>query len=225
MLSPSAECGHGYVSAERAKKFLPPFERRETVVRFIPELPAGRAEAPPIKGSVNAAGRQTTYRLQHLFAGVQRFCPRLFFGCPPGRKQMIRTYLTAAILAAVLAVPVTAFAQQGQLGTADEAKAMLMKAVAAVKADGDVALGMFNKGEADLGTAISMYSSTEPETARTSPGRFLSPAERTQEPSKTRPARSLVRNCTPQRRSRKVKSPRSAICFRSPARPHRRYRR
>jgi hypothetical protein len=70
-----------------------------------------------------------------------------FFSMPPGRKQMIRTYLTAAILAAVLAIPVTAFAQQGRLGTADEAKAMLMKAVAAVKADRDVALGMFNKGE------------------------------------------------------------------------------
>jgi Single Cache domain 2 len=60
---------------------------------------------------------------------------------------MMRKYVIAAISAAVLAVPVTAFAQQGQLGTADEAKAMLMKAVAAVKADRDVALGMFNKGE------------------------------------------------------------------------------
>jgi len=59
----------------------------------------------------------------------------------------MRRYLIAATSAAVLAVPVTAFAQQGQLGTADEAKAMLMKAVAAVKADRDVALGMFNKGE------------------------------------------------------------------------------
>ena len=57
----------------------------------------------------------------------------------------MRRDLIAATSAAVLAVPVTAFAQQGQLGTADEAKAMLMKAVAAVKADRDVALGMFNK--------------------------------------------------------------------------------
>jgi hypothetical protein len=60
---------------------------------------------------------------------------------------MIRTYMMVATSAAVLAAPVTGFAQQGQLGTADEAKAMLMKAVAAVKADRDVALGMFNKGE------------------------------------------------------------------------------
>ena len=40
----------------------------------------------------------------------------------------------------------TAFAQQTG-GTADEAKAMLMKAVAAVKADKAKALDMFNKGE------------------------------------------------------------------------------
>ena len=60
---------------------------------------------------------------------------------------MMRKHLMAAASAAVLAVPVTALAQQGQLGTAEEAKAMLMKAVAAVKADRDVALGMFNKGE------------------------------------------------------------------------------
>jgi Single Cache domain 2 len=60
---------------------------------------------------------------------------------------MMRKCMIAATSAAVLGVSVTAFAQQGQLGTADEAKAMLMKAVAAVKADRDVALGMFNKGE------------------------------------------------------------------------------
>ena len=59
----------------------------------------------------------------------------------------MRTYLIAATSAAVLAVPIIAFAQQGQLGTADQAKAMLVKATAAVKADRDLALGMFNKGE------------------------------------------------------------------------------
>ena len=37
--------------------------------------------------------------------------------------------------------------QQGQLGTAAEAKAMLEKAVAAVKADQTKALAMFNNGE------------------------------------------------------------------------------
>ena len=47
----------------------------------------------------------------------------------------------------VLALAATAFAQQGQLGTAQEARAMLDKAVVAVKADQAVALAMFNKGE------------------------------------------------------------------------------
>jgi single cache domain-containing protein len=45
----------------------------------------------------------------------------------------------------VLLLSPTAFAQTS--GTADEAKAMLMKAVAAVKADKAKALDMFNKGE------------------------------------------------------------------------------
>src|ERR1700675_2588852 len=59
---------------------------------------------------------------------------------------MLRTSMIAAASAAVLALSPTAFAQQAT-GTADEAKAMLMKAVAAVKADKDKALDMFNKGE------------------------------------------------------------------------------
>jgi hypothetical protein len=54
--------------------------------------------------------------------------------------------LDGATSAAVLVVSAGAFAQQA-MGTADDAKAMLMKAVAAVKADRDVALAMFNKGE------------------------------------------------------------------------------
>jgi hypothetical protein len=41
----------------------------------------------------------------------------------------------------------TAAFAQGQYGTAAEAKAMLEKAVAAVKADKEKALAMFNKGE------------------------------------------------------------------------------
>src|SRR5271157_5366882 len=59
---------------------------------------------------------------------------------------MIRALMIAAALAAVLALSSTAFAQQTG-GTADEAKAMLAKAVAAVKADKTKALDMFNKGE------------------------------------------------------------------------------
>jgi len=56
---------------------------------------------------------------------------------------MLRTFMIAAV--AALTISATAFAQQG--GTAEEAKAMLEKAVAAVKADKTKALNMFNKGE------------------------------------------------------------------------------
>jgi hypothetical protein len=58
---------------------------------------------------------------------------------------MIRIVLIAA---ALVAHATSASAQQrGQFGTADDAKAMLVKAVAAVKADKAKALAMFNKGE------------------------------------------------------------------------------
>src|SRR5580692_3476998 len=53
----------------------------------------------------------------------------------------------SALLCSAFFLSGTTFAQQGQLGTAQEARAMLDKAVAAVKADQAVALGMFNKGE------------------------------------------------------------------------------
>ena len=58
---------------------------------------------------------------------------------------MVRSFLISAAAAALLLTQ-AAFAQ-GQFGTADEAKAMLMKAVAAVKADKARALDMFAKGE------------------------------------------------------------------------------
>jgi hypothetical protein len=59
---------------------------------------------------------------------------------------MLRTSMIAAVSAAVLMFSPTAFAQQ-KGGTAAEAKAMLMKAAAAVKADKAKALDTFNKGE------------------------------------------------------------------------------
>ena len=58
---------------------------------------------------------------------------------------MIRTFMIAAASAAALTLSAAAFAQQG--GTAQEARAMLDKAVAAVKADQAVAIPMFVKGE------------------------------------------------------------------------------
>ena len=59
---------------------------------------------------------------------------------------MVGKFVIAAASAAVIALPPAAFAQQND-GTADEAKAMLMKAIAAVKADETKALDMVNKGE------------------------------------------------------------------------------
>ena len=61
---------------------------------------------------------------------------------------MIRTSMIAAASVAVLSFSPMVMAQQGsKYGTADEAKAMLSKAAAAVKADKAKALDMFNKGE------------------------------------------------------------------------------
>ena len=57
---------------------------------------------------------------------------------------MLRRFLIGTAIFAALSA--TAFAQ-AQFGTAAEAKAMLEKAVAAVKADKAKALDMFNKGE------------------------------------------------------------------------------
>jgi hypothetical protein len=54
--------------------------------------------------------------------------------------------MIAAACAAVVMVSPTAFAQ-GQFGTADEAKAMLVKAAAAMKADKTKTLDLINKGE------------------------------------------------------------------------------
>ena len=49
--------------------------------------------------------------------------------------------------------------------TSEEAKAMLDKAVAAVKKDKAKALDMFNKGEAALRTVTFMCSAPTPQTA------------------------------------------------------------
>jgi hypothetical protein len=59
---------------------------------------------------------------------------------------MVRKFWIVTVSAAVIALSPRAFAQQTR-GTADQAKAMLMRAIAAVKADKAKALEMFNKGE------------------------------------------------------------------------------
>ena len=60
---------------------------------------------------------------------------------------MIHRLMIGTVSTAALTLSVAAFAQQGQFGTASEARAMLNKAVAAVKADKTKALDMFNNGE------------------------------------------------------------------------------
>jgi Single Cache domain 2 len=60
---------------------------------------------------------------------------------------MMRSFMIAAAAVAVLTLSSTTFGQQQSGGNGDEAKAMLTKAVAAVKADKAKALDMFNKGE------------------------------------------------------------------------------
>src|SRR6185503_8479004 len=59
---------------------------------------------------------------------------------------MIRTFMIAVATAAVLTLSPTAFAMSDR-GTADEAKAMLTKAVAALKADKAKTIDLINKGE------------------------------------------------------------------------------
>jgi hypothetical protein len=61
---------------------------------------------------------------------------------------MLRALIIAAASASFLTLSPSAFAQQpSQYGSADDAKAMLMKTVAAVKADKAKTLDLINKGE------------------------------------------------------------------------------
>ena len=60
---------------------------------------------------------------------------------------MLRNLMIGVVFVVALTLSTAAIAQQGQFGTPAEAKAMLEKAVAAVKADKAKALAMFNKGE------------------------------------------------------------------------------
>jgi hypothetical protein len=103
---------------------------------------------------------------------------------------------------------------------------MLDKAVAAVKADQAVALAMFNKGEggfkdrdlypfcfriADgkgLATPLAVQAGTDARTLKDSTGKTYG-----------------LELYAAARKARRVNSPKSATCFQSPARPHRRLRR
>jgi hypothetical protein len=60
---------------------------------------------------------------------------------------MLRNLVFVVASAAALILSTVAFAQTAQYGTAEEARALLEKAVAAVKADKRKALDIFNRGE------------------------------------------------------------------------------
>ena len=145
---------------------------------------------------------------------------------PTKEETIIRTLMFAAVSAAALLLSPIAFAQQTG-GTADEAKAMLMKAVAAVKADKAKALDMFNKGEGgfldrDLYVFCSNVSDGKTVAIGNPNAKLLGTDTG---PSRTPPAKLLAQNSSPHTRSRKEKSPRSATCFPGRARTRRRFRR
>jgi hypothetical protein len=111
----------------------------------------GRAEVPVhFSGGLNAYGgrdrlKSAAFRSQWRLAPCPRAYSskaRMFYK----EETMVRTFMFAAASSAVFALSLTAFAQQ-QYGSRDEAKAMLLKAVAAVKADKAKALDMIAKGE------------------------------------------------------------------------------
>jgi hypothetical protein len=93
---------------------------------------------------------------------------------------MMRTLMIGAVSATALALSAAAFAQQG--GTAQEARAMLEKAVAAVKADQAVALASSSKERAGSGTGSFIRFVSESRTGRPLPVRRLFQLARTLEP-------------------------------------------
>ena len=131
---------------------------------------------------------------------------------------MIHKFLIAAASIAIVALSPTAFAQQTG-GAAAEAKAMLERAVAALKANKTKAINMFNKGETSSLTEISMSFATASPTARLSPWATLTQSiclERMRGRSWTfrvnrMAGKSLKANTNP-----KVNLPRSDIRFRRP---------
>jgi hypothetical protein len=72
--------------------------------------------------------------------------------------------MLCAVASAAIGLAHPTFAQ-GQFGTAAEAKAMLEKAVAAVKADKSKALDQIQKGEGGFKIAISTHSAPMRATA------------------------------------------------------------
>jgi hypothetical protein len=119
---------------------------------------------------------------------------------------MIRIVMIAAATAAVLALSPTAFARKPDHGTADEAKAMLAKAVAALKADKQKTLDLFF----DRDLYVFCANVSDGKSVALGNGNCLA---WTPGPLRTPPARHVARNSTTRIRSRKVKSLRSPTCL------------
>src|SRR5262245_61654953 len=130
---------------------------------------------------------------------------------------MFRTLMIGAVSA--LALSTAAFAQQAS--SPQEARAMLDKAVAAVKADQAVAIAMFLKGEGGF-----LDRDLYPFCFRMADGKLLASPKAVPAGTDIRTAATLmVRQSTPRRRSRKVKLLRCrATCFQSRAPSRRRLR-
>ena len=114
----------------------------------------------------------------------------------------------------------TTDAQQAEVGTATEAKAMLVRAIAAVKADKAKALDLFAKGEGGF-LGRDLY----PFCFNISDGKINLFAMDGDSSAWTFARSGAARTNTPRRRSRKVNSPRSAIRFQNRARVRRGFRR
>jgi len=126
---------------------------------------------------------------------------------------MVRKFMIAAVSAAVVALSSAAFAQQTG-GTADEAKAMLMKAIAAVKADKAKALDMFNKGEGgfrDRDLYVFCANASDGAIVLWAIPTSSKRLAWTYAPVRTSTARRLAQKSTRRSRGRKVKSLRSAM--------------
>jgi hypothetical protein len=142
-----------------------------------------------------------------------------------GRKSMICKLMIAAASAAVLMVSPTAFAQ-GQFGTADEAKAMLVKAAAAVKADKTKTLDLINKGEGGF-----LDRDIYPFCFDLSDGKILAVASNNAKQFLGTDIRALkdatgkVYGPELHAAAQKPESLRSATCFQGPAQTRRRFRR
>jgi hypothetical protein len=126
---------------------------------------------------------------------------------------MVRRFVIVALSTAVIALSPAAFAQQTG-GTADEAKAMLMKALAAVKADRAKALEMFNKGEGgfrDRDLYVFCANASDGTIVATGKPNLKEALGTDMRAAQNSPGEPFGAEMYAAMQSRKVKSPRSAL--------------